>query len=102
PSALPLSHTLPLHDALPISLGNSAGRRATRQADAPVRDPHPGRPPAHARNRRGGRQRPPPARYPALHLSAPMTKPTLEFLKRLRSEEHTSELQSPDHLVCRL
>src|SRR5207244_5852659 len=23
-------------------------------------------------------------------------------LKRLRSEEHTSELQSPDHLVCRL
>src|SRR5258708_31992880 len=22
--------------------------------------------------------------------------------KRLRSEEHTSELQSPDHLVCRL
>src|SRR5258708_18321044 len=23
-------------------------------------------------------------------------------LERLRSEEHTSELQSPDHLVCRL
>src|SRR5438552_4798460 len=23
-------------------------------------------------------------------------------LARLRSEEHTSELQSPDHLVCRL
>src|SRR5947208_15702577 len=23
-------------------------------------------------------------------------------IKRLRSEEHTSELQSPDHLVCRL
>src|SRR5438552_12542952 len=22
--------------------------------------------------------------------------------KRIRSEEHTSELQSPDHLVCRL
>src|SRR5258708_31054436 len=22
--------------------------------------------------------------------------------KRMRSEEHTSELQSPDHLVCRL
>src|SRR5207244_689523 len=27
---------------------------------------------------------------------------TLEHLERLRSEEHTSELQSPDHLVCRL
>src|SRR5258708_25356087 len=25
-----------------------------------------------------------------------------ETLRRLRSEEHTSELQSPDHLVCRL
>src|SRR5438552_11699194 len=24
------------------------------------------------------------------------------LLERLRSEEHTSELQSPDHLVCRL
>src|SRR5258708_13362572 len=24
------------------------------------------------------------------------------FLNRRRSEEHTSELQSPDHLVCRL
>src|SRR5258708_11411074 len=23
-------------------------------------------------------------------------------VRRLRSEEHTSELQSPDHLVCRL
>ena len=25
-----------------------------------------------------------------------------ESLEELRSEEHTSELQSPDHLVCRL
>src|SRR5574344_284718 len=25
-----------------------------------------------------------------------------EFAKQMRSEEHTSELQSPDHLVCRL
>src|SRR5258708_10395112 len=24
------------------------------------------------------------------------------LLKNMRSEEHTSELQSPDHLVCRL
>src|SRR5207244_7162573 len=31
------------------------------------------------------------------------TVPPLERLERyLRSEEHTSELQSPDHLVCRL
>src|SRR5258708_31102251 len=26
----------------------------------------------------------------------------LKFLRHRRSEEHTSELQSPDHLVCRL
>ena len=31
------------------------------------------------------------------------TKKEIEaFLSILRSEEHTSELQSPDHLVCRL
>src|SRR5258708_23149977 len=28
--------------------------------------------------------------------------PIFELLDILRSEEHTSELQSPDHLVCRL
>src|SRR5438552_5278393 len=28
--------------------------------------------------------------------------PHLLFLLQERSEEHTSELQSPDHLVCRL
>src|SRR5258708_24827472 len=27
---------------------------------------------------------------------------TLRLCKSTRSEEHTSELQSPDHLVCRL
>src|SRR5258708_31827741 len=26
----------------------------------------------------------------------------LDFIQTTRSEEHTSELQSPDHLVCRL
>src|SRR5207244_11791515 len=31
-----------------------------------------------------------------LHLSR------LDSLRDFRSEEHTSELQSPDHLVCRL
>src|SRR5258708_17385551 len=31
---------------------------------------------------------------------APLRLP--EVIERVRSEEHTSELQSPDHLVCRL
>src|SRR5258708_10619775 len=30
------------------------------------------------------------------------TVPTLTARRSRRSEEHTSELQSPDHLVCRL
>src|SRR5207244_12478987 len=51
---------------------------------------------AHTRRRRRGRSprglhRPPHA--PAITRDAPATR---------RSEEHTSELQSPDHLVCRL
>src|SRR5258708_24070833 len=29
-------------------------------------------------------------------------RPTCRFSRMIRSEEHTSELQSPDHLVCRL
>src|SRR5258708_13097394 len=47
---------------------------------------------------------------PALEAKAPALKvPPVEYPDRLdipvlniRSEEHTSELQSPDHLVCRL
>src|SRR5258708_14899139 len=35
---------------------------------------------------------------PPSRSTCPTTSPT----KRIRSEEHTSELQSPDHLVCRL
>src|SRR5258708_6979976 len=31
-----------------------------------------------------------------------MIIPSIDPLKANRSEEHTSELQSPDHLVCRL
>src|SRR5258708_16205430 len=32
----------------------------------------------------------------------PVSSVTLPLTWKLRSEEHTSELQSPDHLVCRL
>src|SRR5258708_27377142 len=35
-------------------------------------------------------------------LSRSATDSSAAFGQRLRSEEHTSELQSPDHLVCRL
>src|SRR5438552_17019615 len=70
--------TLSLHDALPISrrrAGNDrrGAREPPRRADGGVG--------ARARARGGG------------GASARMGG---------RSEEHTSELQSPDHLVCRL
>src|SRR5438552_2026189 len=32
----------------------------------------------------------------------PKLSPAPSHMRRTRSEEHTSELQSPDHLVCRL
>src|SRR5207244_8288955 len=37
-----------------------------------------------------------------LHGLAERERRILELRYGLRSEEHTSELQSPDHLVCRL
>src|SRR5947208_13444990 len=46
------------------------------------------------RSVRGKRERP-------KRLPKQMWKPSLAFTPS-RSEEHTSELQSPDHLVCRL
>src|SRR5258708_26166694 len=39
-------------------------------------------------------------------VTAPLLEPEVDKARRIqrkdRSEEHTSELQSPDHLVCRL
>src|SRR5690348_17862294 len=75
--------------ALPLPVG---GRRRAhpvtrpdrRRSPTPTRGPTPGEPPAPARadsRRTAGSPRPCP---------------------RPRSEEHTSELQSPVHLVCRL
>src|SRR5207244_7096395 len=93
-------YTLSLPDALPISRPGEArharGRdRAGGQGDRdplergglPMSDSNPpGAPPPDA---------PPPAAPPAEGAELPVELDP-------RSEEHTSELQSPDHLVCRL
>src|SRR2546426_6337539 len=65
-------YTLSLHDALPIF---RLGRRVRR-----------------------------PARSPATLVPEPLMADVtyLEALRQGRSEEHTSELQSPCNLVCRL
>src|SRR5947208_4555601 len=38
----------------------------------------------------------------AVRTYRPRSTPSSTQLKPQRSEEHTSELQSPDHIVCRL
>src|SRR5258708_2529430 len=85
-------YTLSLHDALPIS-------QVQHHEHEPRPRVHP-RPPAPrgARGPRDARGRP---------GRAERNVPTLARRARVysgawRSEEHTSELQSPDHLVCRL
>src|SRR3712207_7744106 len=78
-------YTLSLHDALPIVRAFRGGmeRRALRRRTRAARPAHRGgpRPPA-----------PGPDDRPAARLNA----------ARTRSEEHTSELQSRQYLVCRL
>src|SRR5438552_17186056 len=66
-------YTLSLHDALPISHGSVASKRSH-----------------HARATRKG-----------LASGDRALEPS-DVARSPRSEEHTSELQSPDHLVCRL
>src|SRR5947208_14616051 len=76
----PNSYTLSLHDALPIS--GAAPRYAIDIAGEYLR-------PQPKRVGTGNRTQDPPA--------PPNTETVFA-----RSEEHTSVLQSPDHLVCRL
>src|SRR5258708_15931646 len=71
-------YTLSLHDALPIYHGRSRGRH---DGDQPVR-----------LLRRSRRRT----------VSLLLQQRERARARTLRSEEHTSELQSPDHLVCRL
>src|SRR2546422_2212263 len=85
-------YTLSLHDALPIS-------------DPQDRDPvAPARLPVHGVRRAGLG----PRRRPRVSAITAESRPTLAAKARLsavialRSEEHTSELQSRLHLVCRL
>src|SRR5258708_31644615 len=76
-------YTLSLHDALPISADGTCRRRSF--------------PPSMSWRRR----MPQPRQTPR---SGTISRRCCRRMSagRHRSEEHTSELQSPDHLVCRL
>src|SRR5258708_24101348 len=71
-------YTLSLHDALPISAVTTSA------------SPSPSAPARAAASAAAGSS-------PAARRSC-----SASMSRRVRSEEHTSELQSPDHLVCRL
>src|SRR5690606_42086730 len=81
------AHPLPLHDALPIS--SSTPTPARRSCATATRRWPAGSPPPTT-------LRPPPARCPPRSRHRPPPPP------RPRSEEHTSELQSREKIVCRL
>src|SRR5205814_9559441 len=100
--APPPAHTTPLslHDALPIYRRRRAGTAPRRPVRGPPKTPRPpAATPAAARLSRAGRPRVRPARAPP--PPAP-TRPREARPPPPRSEEHTSELQSLRHLVCRL
>src|SRR3712207_8973917 len=75
-------YTLSLHDALPISRG--PGRRNLPRAF------------------RTRPQYPRPSRSPCVRYPASRSRLSVTPLVTNRSEEHTSELQSRQYLVCRL
>src|SRR5437762_8620729 len=77
--------TLSLHDALPISCWHSANCRAQGRERPDAEQ--------HEQGQTG--------RVPAVGLAFRESQPAQSDDGR-RSEEHTSELQSPMYLVCRL
>src|SRR5207244_8509383 len=93
PPLLPSFHPPSLHDALPISVDHTVdnGRNLCRghylgASGARAEESHSRRRTLGEGARRPGR--------PSRRAPSPSV--------RRRSEEHTSELQSPDHLVCHL
>src|SRR5207244_8771289 len=89
PSPTPTS-PLSLHDALPISSTSRHGSSVASDAFTSSSRP----PTTDVSHGDHGAEYPPSTTTaePVVHLDASLA----------RSEEHTSELQSPDHLVCRL
>src|SRR5690606_41484929 len=90
--ATPALYTLSLHDALPIccwpakAIGTPSPPVATNSKNFPIR-PH---------SKRSWR------RFVFRHSSRPAPRATAWRKPVFRSEEHTSELQSRENLVCRL
>src|SRR5205807_8759232 len=98
----PPAYSLSLHDALPISGGARRVGRAPRRQEAPLRLPRQG---GAAPGGRGASDRLAAGfEEDADRVRGPPSDPVGHFMEpepdRRRSEEHTSELQSPCNLVC--
>src|SRR5205807_8707785 len=97
PPAPPATYTLSLHDALPISARGNGRRPGGTGPDAsPPRGRTGGNLPGVRRGRRAA------AAGARRGGEAPPGVGTRHLGPDVRSEEHTSELQSPCNLVCRL
>src|SRR5690606_40466607 len=101
PPPPPRTHTLPLHDALPISPSSTTpnsplptcARRTANAIRASTETPEK----AFPFNRSSGS-----FSAWASTLQTPLKRHRHAVLPHVRSEEHTSELQSRENLVCRL
>src|SRR5207244_13638022 len=96
PISLSDLYTLSLHDALPILVSLRPGPAALE-----LKEDHVERLVAHVLGKVGLRSHP----QRLSRLPVPIDRLSVghgELRVLIRSEEHTSELQSPDHLVCRL
>src|SRR5207244_13240682 len=93
----PHIYTLSLHDALPISLRSARTRAGSlaRWARSPSE-----KSPSPTTRRKGSCTTFRSKSSPGAEWAS--SAPRAPARRRWRSEEHTSELQSPDHLVCRL
>src|SRR5205814_10385619 len=96
PTPTPTTSTLSLHDALPISSRRTGTPAATMPCCEGWGQNHSSIGRARVKNT-----------TPIRHISAPPSRnaaqpPRAARSARPRSEEHTSELQSLRHLVCRL
>src|SRR5690606_40671092 len=94
-----LLYTLSLHDALPISRRTSSSRRSPVCFEESSRARIPSGSIGLTSKSLGNR-----GLYSKSSTSCwcPITTSTWTFSRRSRSEEHTSELQSRENLVCRL
>src|SRR5690606_39836679 len=96
-----VTHTLSLHDALPILMSDQSDYQAAVKAidndEAIPTGMYPG--PKNAGPSRDKMEKP--THYKVICISM-YTKDLQRLDEMVRSEEHTSELQSGENLVCRL